>query len=191
MQMQTPSPESVARHLIKLLGGHEKAFRLLDADFQEVTRRWAQDTAKIGRILRAHLFVEHFLTEYLQAKNPDLGSLDDARVTFAQKIPLINTDELRIAYLLPGIRRLNTIRNRIAHSLHADVTQDDANVFLQIQLFSALRNESAKRSQRAPSSDPIDIMEEFAVHAGSLLHLGPTTSLWAEAFRLAQQECTN
>lgn len=189
--MQTPSPESVARHLIKLLGGHEEAFRLLDAGFQEVTRRWAQDTAKIGRILRAHLFVEHFLTEYLQAKNPDLGSLDDARVTFAQKIPLINTDEPRIAYLLPGIRRLNTIRNRIAHSLHADVIQDDANVFLQIQLFSALRNASAKRSQRAPSSDPIDIMEEFAVHAGSLLHLGPTTSLWAEAFRLAQQECTN
>jgi hypothetical protein len=153
-----------------LLGGREKAVQATDADLEELNRRWAQDTGTIGRILRAHLFVEHFLTEYLQAKNPNLGSLDDARVTFAQKVALVDESRQEVAYLLPGIRRLNAIRNRIAHSLRAEVTQDDADAFSRIEPFTALRNALAKGSEHPVSSDPLDILEAFALHAGSSLH---------------------
>jgi hypothetical protein len=186
--MDIPDPEIVVRHIVRLLGGHDKAFQVLDTDFQVVKSRWEQDTGKIGRILRAHLFVEHFLTEHLQAKNPNLGSIDEARVTFAQKISLVDPSRPEVAYLLPGIRRLNIIRNRIAHSLHADVTKADANVFLQVELFKAMRNESAKRSRTLLSTDPIDIMEDFAIHAGNILHQSPMKLVWAEAIRLAQEE---
>jgi hypothetical protein len=187
--MDIPNPESVVRHVIQLLGGREKAYQAIDADLQAARQRWAQDTTRIGRILRAHLFVEHFLGEHLQAKNPNLGSLDDARVTLAQKLSLLDAKTSTVAYLLPGMRRLNTIRNRIAHSLHADVTEDDARVFIGISLFSAMREELGKREHRVLSSDPVDIMEDFAVHAGSVLHQSPMAGVWAQAFQMAKQEC--
>jgi hypothetical protein len=189
LPMDMPDPASVARHVIQLLGGQEKAFQVLDADFQAARQRWAQDTGKIGRILRAHLFVEHFLSEHLQAKNPNLGSLNEARITFAQKLSLIDARTSPVAYLLPGMRRLNTIRNRIAHSLHADVTEDDAREFMAARLFTAMREELAKTEQRVVSSDPIDIMEDFAIHAGSVLHQSPMTAVWEQAFQTAQKEC--
>ena len=77
--MTTPSPEIVVKHLIRLMGGHEKAFKAFDADFHYITTRWEQDTATIGRILRAHLFVEHFLTEFIQLRNPSLALLTKPR----------------------------------------------------------------------------------------------------------------
>ena len=190
--MSVPTPEAVAKHVIRLMGGHEKARQAFDADHQLITTRWEQDTGTIGRILRAHLFVEHFLTEYLQARNPELGSLEEARATFAQKVALVGNGIPTIAYLLPGIRRLNTIRNRLAHTLRAQVTKQDADAFLQIDLFRALREELARTQSSAPSTDPIDVFEGFAAHAGMSLHSSAARigDLWAEAMRAAQEECS-
>lgn len=188
--MSTPSPELVVKHVIRLMGGHEKAFQAFDADFHYITTRWEQDTATIGRILRSHLFVEHFLTEFIQLRNPDLGSLDDARISFSQKLALVGAGTARTSYLIPGIRRLNSIRNRLAHTLRAEVTTDDANVFLQIDMFSAMRNEKARRVSGAPSADPIAVLEEFAMHAGITLHASASRNddVWSDAFRAAQEE---
>lgn len=95
---------------------------------------------------------------------------------------------LGMSYLLPGIRRLNTIRNRLAHNLSADVTADDANIFQGIELFRAMREERKKPDQ--PSVEAIDILEDFAKHAGIALHASATRNgeLWEKAFRLADQE---
>lgn len=186
--MSMLDPERVARHVIQSLGGHEKAFQTLDEDFAHFMRRWNQDLDKIGRILRAHLFVEHFLTEYLQAKCSGLRSLEKARLTFAQKTALVEGGDATVAYLIPGIRRLNAIRNRIAHSLHASVTEEDVGVFVGIRLFMAMRNESAKRSGRIPSNDPIDLIDAFALHAGSVLHQGPVSEAFAEAINRTLSE---
>jgi hypothetical protein len=142
----TPTPEAVAKHVIRLMGGHEKAFQVFDADFNEIRSRWEQDTTTIGRILRAHLFVEHFLTLYLQRRNPELGSLEGARASFSQKVALIDNGNPGTAYLLPGIRRLNSIRNRIAHTLHAEVTEDDVKAFLQIDMFRACKTKALEDS---------------------------------------------
>lgn len=189
--MITPSPEIVVKHLIRLMGGHEKAFQAFDADFHHITTRWEQDTATIGRILRAHLFVEYFLTEFIQSRNPELGPLDEARVSFSQKVALVGTGTAGTSYLIPGIRRLNTIRNRLAHTLRAEVTDDDANAFLQINMFRAMREEKARRESRTANADPIVVLEEFAMHAGIILHASASrdADVWSAAFRAAQQEC--
>jgi hypothetical protein len=68
------------------------------------------------------------------------------------------------------------------------VTQKDADVFLGIGLFSAMRNKLSKQNQTVPSSDPVDIIEEFSIHAGTSLHRSPITEVWAKAMRLAEQE---
>lgn len=173
------------------MGGHEKAFQAFDADFHSITTRWEQDTTTIGRILRAHLFVEHFLTEFIQSRNPELGPLDEARISFAQKVALLGAGSAGTSYLIPGIRRLNKVRNRLAHTLRAEVTDDDANAFLQIDMFRAMREEKARRESRTANADPIAVLEEFAMHAGITLHASASRNVdvWAQAISAAQEEC--
>lgn len=188
MTTTTPDPEAVVRELLDLYGGAEAAWRKFDQDFAQLVAAWEQDTTTIGRILRAHLFVEYFLTEYLAARNPELGSFEEARLSFAQKVALVGTSAGDVSYLLPGIRRLNTIRNRLAHGLHADVSAEDAEVFLGVDLFRAMRN--ARHAPQCPSKNPVDVLDEFAQHAGMALHASanPDRALWAEAFRRAERK---
>jgi hypothetical protein len=157
-------PSELARELLELLGGREKANDLFNEDRAKIDRAWNLDTGTIGKILRAHLFVEHFLEEYLARRNPNLGPLESARLTFIQKAALVGTADTTVAYLMPGVRHPNVIRNRLAHSFQAELTDQDAAVFLSVLLFSAMRD--ALHAPSTPSSDPLDILEDFAKHAG-------------------------
>ncbi len=181
-----PDPSAVVREYLELLGGHEEAFAFFHKEFEITNAAWNQDTAAIGRILRGHLFVEHFLTQYLSSRNPELGSLQKARLSFSQKVALVGKGTPAVSYLLPGVKRLNAIRNRLAHSLRADVTAEDAAVFLAIPLFLAMLK--AKHDPRPPSTDPLDVLEEFAMHAGLMFQASvmPIAGLFSEAIRRAE-----
>lgn len=58
--------EFIGRRALELMGGRENALASMEAEFDEMKERWNQDTDTIGRILRSHLYLEHYLTEYLQ-----------------------------------------------------------------------------------------------------------------------------
>ena len=62
---------------------------------------------------------------------------------------------------------------------------DDASVFLNIELFRAMRE--AECAPSLPSDNPVDVLEDFARHAGLSLHASATrdSELWAEAIRRA------
>lgn len=112
-------------------------------------------------------------------------------MSFSQKLALVDTGVAGTGYLIPGIRRLNSIRNRIAHTLRAEVTDDDANAFLQIHMFRAMRDELARSESKAASTDPIVVLEEFARHAGLSLYASTSRNadIWSAALRAAQEEC--
>jgi hypothetical protein len=103
--MHIPTPEQFAKRLIKLYGGREKAKQALHRRHAAFNKVWVQNIDKIGRVVRAHLVVEHFMTAYLAAQNPLLGSIEDARRTFSQKAALLGERDAAIAHLAPGIRR--------------------------------------------------------------------------------------
>jgi len=184
-----PDPKVVIAKVIELMGGHDAAFEKFDRDYAEVVRVWDQDTDKVGRILRAHLFVEHFLTEYLEARAPEL-EIKNAALTFSKKLALVGIGDPGVAYLLPGIRLVNTIRNRIAHRLTADVTEDDARQLLSIDVFRAMRAESDRRHGRSLNDDPVDVVERFCKHAGMALQActSPERSPWSVAIEHATAE---
>ncbi len=186
-------PTSVVKHVIELSGGHDAFFEKSHAELNRLNAVWKQDSLTIGRILRAHVFVEHFLNELLRAKNPGLGPLDKARLTFAQKVSLVGPESPEVEDLLPGIRRLNQIRNRLAHSLHADLTTEDADVLLNCSLFRAMRDEDARHISEIASTKPIDVVEDFALHVGGRIqsHVSGAAEVWAEAFRLVEEEASN
>jgi hypothetical protein len=165
-----PDPEAFG----KAIGG--RAVALLIAE-EEADRelRWNQNAEFIGRILRAHLYVEHYLTSYLRAINSSLGDLDEARIGFAQKVVLLGTSDVAVSALIGGIRRLNQIRNRLAHHLTVTVTDEDAGVFMSLKPFAddwdgheILNSEAGGKPL---SRLPIDMLEGFAKLAGRTLQV--------------------
>jgi hypothetical protein len=188
--MENPRPlpdvEKLAARTVELMGGREKAIAEMEADYYAMKARWNKDVVAIGRILRAHLHVEHYLTEHLQHENPNLGDLETARLSFAQKVNLLKTDSAAIQMLLPGIRHLNKIRNRLAHNLEENVTDDDAVIFLSQAMFKGLRDEGAKLKEGILSAAPLDVLDDFAEFASAMLH--NTASAHSQTLRQAMAE---
>jgi len=104
MQIPPHDNERIVRRAMELMGGSDAFFKAADEELADVNGRWNQNVAEIGRILRAHLFVEHYLTQYVAQANPRLGSLTEARATFSQKVALLDADNPDIATMLPGIK---------------------------------------------------------------------------------------
>lgn len=184
-----PENERVFQRIAELMGGKHAIIKAMEDDFYAMKERWNQDVNLIGRILRAHLHVEHYMTEHLQHANPNLGDLDDARASFNQKWNLLDKNDRRIGWLLPGIKRLNVIRNRLAHNLATSVTEEDRDVFLGQQVYKAMRDASEK-GQQPLSTEPIDVLEHFAEFASSMLHNRASKhgQAFAQAFREAANE---
>ncbi|MFX5756849.1 hypothetical protein ABTE27_23140, partial [Acinetobacter baumannii] len=64
--MNDAQTEFLANRVLELLGGREAAIASMEAEYHALKERWKQDVDTIGRILRAHLHVEYYLTEHLQ-----------------------------------------------------------------------------------------------------------------------------
>ncbi len=182
--------EQIISKVIELSGGAAALSKQTDEKLAFINEKWDQDVVGIGRVLRAHIFVEYFMTKCLQAINPNLGSLDGARVNFSTKLKLLKGYSNHIDMMLPGIRRLNTIRNRMAHSLEANIDDKDIEVILSDKYFESLREEHAKPEK--PSTDKFEIIEDFAQHVGAYLesegHADSLAQRFIKAFKEVQKE---
>lgn len=176
----------IALRAIELMGGSDAFFKAVDEELVDINYRWNQNVTEIGRILRAHLFVEHYLTRYVAEANPRLGSLAEAKATFAQKVALLDVNNPDIAAMLPGIKRLNAIRNRLAHNLGAQVSEDDARIFLDCKRFAALR--AARSTEERQTNEPLEILEDFARHTAVSFtyEFAPLSKAIAQAIMEAQ-----
>lgn len=176
------TPEDAIARLIDLFRTRDDLRKVIEDQGQQYGTIWAQDADAIGRVLRAHLAVEHFLTAYIQAQNPNLGKLNNARLTFAQKANLLGESDPLAGFLKPGLKRLNEIRNRIAHKLRNVVDEGDREAFLTMQLFVEIRTHLASRFGVMMSEDPLSVVEDFARLASAILHAAahPSREFWIE-----------
>lgn len=175
--------EAIVARTVEILGGTERFREVTDTEFHDMERRWNQDTESIGRILRAHLYVEHYLTEHIEKANPRLGSVRDARLSFSQKLELLDSKHPARASLKSGIAHLNKIRNRLAHNLNAQVTKADSDVFLRSSLFGSM---TVATNGLTAESPPLEVMERFAQFAAN--SLTSEFSTFGEAFSRALEE---
>lgn len=166
---ELPDTQEVLKRLFESYGGAEKCFEAVEKRLAQFNALWAQDIGAMGRVLRSHLIVEFYMTAYLQKANPNLGSIDDAKIGFAQKTDLLGENDSFIKMLVPGIRRLNTVRNRLAHNLSVSATQDDVNSFMSIGIYNAMREESEKRAGPF-NNDPLEVYEHFAKFVSASFH---------------------
>ena len=86
---------------------------------------WQKDTDQLGTILICHLSIENYIENYLEAANPAIGSIKSKRLSFSTKLDLMGGDNKIIQMLMPGLKQLNRIRNRLAHNMEENVTDED------------------------------------------------------------------
>ena len=84
----------------------------------------AQDHDLLGRVLKCHLVVEHYLNRFL-TEHYDISGIDEVRLSFFQKAKLLPDSESSAAFVKPGIVELNAIRNKFGHRLNAVIGNRD------------------------------------------------------------------
>jgi hypothetical protein len=167
------------RLVIERYGGMDAMEAAFERQRAEFDKHWNQDAPLIGRVLRAHLVAEHFVTRYIEFMNPQLRGLDDARLTYAQKVHLFAKLSPISEGLCGGLIHLNRVRNRLGHNLGGPITNEDRSAFLSSKMFAAMR--TARQERWGPEPDePVDVLEEFTRFAVGLLQgaMSPERDHW-------------
>ena len=132
----------------------------------------AHDT--LGRVLKCHLLIEHYLDRFLVA-HFKIDSFDDVRLSFAQKAALLPSGETAAAFVKPGILRLNRIRNRFSHLLGAELSVQDLGPICTVL-------DTARPGVAFES--PVEAIEAFTTVACTFLIVAPPAlqQIFAEVF---------
>lgn len=118
----------------------------------------------IGRVLINHLIAEHYLTACLELVGEEDITWDGARLTFGQKIELLGGKGGVLAELslLGGLKRLNRLRNDLAHQLDRTLTKKDVAPLRAYLLASA-------QKRIAVPTEPLLIIDTFTSLACAVL----------------------
>lgn len=82
-------------------------------------------TDDLGTILKCHLVLEYHLDVYLKTAYPTITEWNDARLSFKQKLELINTDKVSLKMYYLSMKCLNTLRNKFAHKIEYIIHPND------------------------------------------------------------------
>ncbi|WP_415776383.1 hypothetical protein ACMYQ1_10495 [Shewanella oncorhynchi] len=119
-------------HAVEVLRPHWDNFnRHFEAENEKFIALLRRDHDGIGRVLKAHLILEHYLTSYL-SRCLGIDNIDSIRLTFAQKAELLPSTGSAASVIKLGIKRLNTIRNMLAHRLDVDLEQIELNAMIEV-----------------------------------------------------------
>lgn len=128
----------------------------------------------IGRLLKCHLVVEHYLGRFLW-EHYGIEDLEAAKLGFFNKAALLPDRASSAAFVKPGIMKLNSLRNRMGHQLGFDITLNDLGPI------------NAVLSVARPNivfMEPMDAIEAFTTVARTWLIVPPPAhqALFEEAF---------
>src|SRR5258708_28257874 len=135
----------------------------------------AQDHDLIGRVLKCHLIIENYINRHLESVSPS-HNWQDARLRFAQKTELLPQGDAKVDWILPGIKEINTVRNRFGHRITARISPKH-------DLTNCVKVLRIARS-RKQHQNPIQIIEDFTTVAFTWLILeSEIEGILSEAFK--------
>jgi len=96
---------------------------------QECIRRISVLTDPAAFILVTHIFTEHLINQILLKFCPQFDLTDHHKIdlTYSQKLAVVFSIEKLPERLFQNLKRLNKLRNDIAHSIDFDFTKMDLN----------------------------------------------------------------
>lgn len=123
----------------------------------------------IGFVLACHLIIEKHMDELLSSLS-SVPDWESARLGFNDKIKLLNHFKVSDKYhCMPGIRRLNQIRNKLSHNLSYSVPMETYEPLKQFLISS----ESTTNPETIDFNDPKSILKKFTDRV-SILFAGAT-----------------
>lgn len=149
----------------------------------DVSAVWAGiDLDTMGRVLRAHLVVEHFMDQALGAEGIDVERLKKGgvRVMFANKWKLLGKRGA-MAVVSEGVNALNAIRNSFAHDPTHQLSMSETLKFYDSSNQFQTYLEAYCRARSIDTPTAIQVVEAFAESAAMLLLLITRTLAKAEA----------
>ncbi|WP_155687483.1 hypothetical protein [Burkholderia cepacia] len=140
----------------------------------------AQDHDLIGRVLKCHLIVENYLDRFL-ADHFKSSNLADAKLSFFQKVQLLPDQGSAVAFVKPGIAKLNTVRNKFGHTLQPDLQMGELEPMLRVLHIAR---------PDVHFGATVEVIEAFTTVACTWLIVTPPhlKEAWAEAFAGVQGE---
>lgn len=150
----------------------------IEAHFQAENARFIELMSRphdvVGRLLKCHLVVEHYLDCFL-SEHFGIEDVESAKLGFFNKAMLLPTKATSAAFVKPGIIKLNTLRNRVGHNLDSDITFGDLG---QISDVLATARAGVK------FGEPIEAIEAFTTVACTWLIVPPKEhqQLFVDAF---------
>jgi hypothetical protein len=123
----------------------------------------AQDHDLLGRVLKCHLIIEHYLGRFLTA-HYGIRDLPEAKLSFFQKAKLLPDTASAAAFVKPGILRLNAIRNDFGHTLRPVLRHNG---------LGPINDALAVARQGVKFQEPIEAIEAFTTVAGTFLIVAP------------------
>jgi hypothetical protein len=144
----------------------DEAMRELDPHWGKITADFearnqvfmalmGRDHVTLGRILRCHLVVEHYIDQFL-THHLDGQDVREGRLSFHQKATLLPRKNMAVAFVRPGIIRLNKIRNGFGHSLDTTLAMHD---------LGPISGVLAIARRGATFGEPVDAIEAFTTVA--------------------------
>lgn len=170
-------------HIEQKLTQYKEHFDKIEENFNKHNEQFKAlmktDHDIIGKVLKCHLILENYINNYLKHKFKNL-KIDNARLTFNQKINLLPDDDLRVEFVRNGIIELNGIRNKFSHRLNANIPIGNYNHMKEVLSVARKGKEYEKE---------IEIVEDFTTVACTFLIVDPEEIdlLFHEVFKTIQQ----
>ena len=123
-------------------------------------------------ILKSHLLIEVFLSDFLEGALPNPRALDGARLTFRQKLSVAmalvdssgELENYHYSWLWGFIAQLNSLRNHLAHNL------EPKDLELRLQKFVKASEPHIVRWHWATMSDDTERVKEVLVVLCALVY---------------------
>jgi len=150
----------------------------IDTHFNEENARFkrllAREHDTLGRVLKCHLIVEHYVNRFLEA-HYGIEDIEGVRLSFFQKAQLLPNERTAAAFVKPGILKLNAIRNRFGHELDTGIEPHDLGAIHKALLIAR---------PNAEFQSPIEAVEAFTTVACTFLIVAPPDlqEVFADAF---------
>lgn len=111
---------------------------------------------ELGVVLKCHLIIEHYIDEFLIIAYPTIENFDKIRMTFSQKLELINNSRTILGMSYQAIKSLNAVRNRFSHRLGYKIKESD---YVEIKKLMKIWNDSLGKS----TPDGLQLIQQFTL----------------------------
>jgi hypothetical protein len=163
--------EEVVRSLTPHWDAIEHHFHTENARYIKLLQH---DHDALGRVLKCHLIIEHYLDRFL-TDHLGVEDITDVKLSFFQKCKLLPNQGSAAAFVKPGILKLNTVRNRFGHTLRPDLENENLSPI----------NEVLAVARPNHQGDNLSRIEAFTTVAVTFLVVPPPNlqQAFLEAFR--------